>query len=43
MVALSSCEILDELNKLGIKTSADLIEFLEEYAAYYTHTSIQFE
>jgi phage-related holin len=43
MVALSSCEILDELSKLGIKTPAELIEFLEEYADYYTHTNIQLD
>lgn len=43
MVTLSSCEILDELKKLGIKTPTELIEFLEEYADYYTHTNIQFD
>ncbi len=43
MVALSSCEILDELSKLGIKTPAELIEFLEEYSEYYTHTDIQLD
>jgi hypothetical protein len=43
MVTLSSCEILDELRKLGIKTPTELIEFLEEYADYYTHTNIQLD
>ncbi len=43
MVALSSCEILDELGKLGIKTPVELIEFLEEYADYYTHTNVQLD
>ncbi len=43
MVTLSSCEILDELGKLGIKTPVELIEFLEEYADYYTHTNIQID
>ena len=43
MVTLSSCEILDELSKLGIKTPAELIEFLEEYSEYYTHTDIQLD
>jgi hypothetical protein len=43
MVALSSCEILDELNKLGIITPAELIEFLKEYADYYTHSDIQLD
>jgi len=43
MVALSSCEILDELSKLGIKTPAELIEFLEEYSDYYTHTDIKLD
>ncbi len=43
MVALSSCEILDELSKFGIKTPAELIEFLEEYSDYYTHSDIQLD
>ena len=43
MVTLSSCEILDELSKFGIKTPSELIEFLEEYADYYTHTDIQLD
>jgi len=43
MVALTSCEILDELSKLGIKTPSELIEFLEEYADYYMHTDIQLD
>ena len=43
MVSLSSCEILDELSKFGIKTPSELIEFLKEYADYYTHTDIQLD
>ena len=43
MVTLSSCEILDELSKFGIKAPSELIEFLEEYADYYTHTDIQLD
>jgi len=34
MAALSSCEILDELKKLGIELPVDLIEYLEEYTDY---------
>jgi len=34
MANLSSCEILDELKKLGIELPVDLIEYLEEYADY---------
>lgn len=37
MAALSSCEILDELKKLGIELPADIIEYLEEYAVYSSH------
>lgn len=38
MITLSSCEILDELKKLGIKTSsAEMIQYVIEYAAYYSH------
>ncbi len=43
MTALSSCEILDELNKLGIKTSAEMIQYLIEYSAYYSVRTIQLE
>jgi len=34
MANLSSCEILDELKKLGIELPADIVEYLEEYTAY---------
>jgi len=42
MVTLSSCEILDELNKLGIKSS-DLIQYVTEYSAYCTVRNIKLE
>ncbi len=35
MVVLSSCEILDELQKLGIKSS-EMIQYVIEYSAYDT-------
>ncbi len=34
MVALTSCEILDELEKLGITTATELIQYVIEYATY---------
>jgi hypothetical protein len=34
MVALRSCEILDELKKLGVETLSEQLEFLKEYAVY---------
>ncbi|MBI5099758.1 MAG: hypothetical protein HZB30_11030 [Nitrospirae bacterium] len=34
MAALNSCEILDELKKLGIELPADIIEYLEDYSIY---------
>jgi len=34
MAALSSCEILDELKKLGIELPTDIIEYLEDYSTY---------
>jgi hypothetical protein len=34
MVNLKSCEILDELKKLGIELPADVIEYLKQYTAY---------
>jgi len=37
MANLSSCEILDELKKLGIELPADFVEYLEEYTAYSSH------
>lgn len=43
MIALKSCEILDELKKLGITGSPDLIQYVIEYAAYCTVRSIQME
>lgn len=43
MVALMSCEILDGLKKLGINPSAELIEYVIEYTAYYSMRLIQLE
>ena len=43
MTALKSCEILDELEKLGITTSSELIQYLVEYTAYYTIRNFQLE
>jgi phage-related holin len=37
MAALNSCEILDELKKLGIDIPSDMIKYLEEYTAYSSH------
>lgn len=34
MLALSSCEIIDELKKLGIEMPSDVVEYMEEYTAY---------
>jgi len=42
MVVLSSCEILDELKKLGIMSS-ELIQYVFEYSAYYTIRNIQLD
>ncbi|MEW6601753.1 MAG: hypothetical protein AB1499_12350 [Nitrospirota bacterium] len=42
MVVLSSCEILDELKKIGIKPS-ELIQYVIEYSAYYTVRNIQLD
>ena len=39
MVTLSSCEILDELKELGIKSS-ELIQYVIEYSAYCTIRNI---
>jgi hypothetical protein len=37
MVALKSCEILDELQKLGITaTTAEVIQYLSDYTTYYS-------
>ncbi len=36
MADLKSCEILDELKKLGIDLPSDVIEYLREYTAYCT-------
>ncbi|MBI4682182.1 MAG: hypothetical protein HY757_03670 [Nitrospirae bacterium] len=42
MVVLSSCEILDELQKLGIKPS-ELVQYVIEYSAYDTIRHIQLD
>ena len=34
MVNLKSCEILDELKKLGIEIPTDIMDFLKEYTDY---------
>lgn len=34
MVALKSCEILEELKKLGIDRPSDVLEILNEYTDY---------
>jgi len=36
MVALKSCEILDELRKLGITSTSEAIQYINDYASYYT-------
>lgn len=38
MVTLKSCEIIDELKKLGVHTPAEIIELLTEYFDYYFDT-----
>jgi hypothetical protein len=38
MIALTSCEILDELKKLGIDNPSELIQYVKEYTAYYFST-----
>ncbi|MBI5056859.1 MAG: hypothetical protein HZB61_09630 [Nitrospirae bacterium] len=38
MVALNSCEVIDELKKLGIEITEDLLEYLKEYSTYYNET-----
>lgn len=43
MVSLTSCEILDELKKLGIYTSSEMIQYVIEYSAYYSIRNIQLE
>ncbi len=42
MTALSSCEILDELQKLGIKPS-EFVQYVIEYSAYDIIRHIQLE
>ena len=37
MVALNSCEIIDELKKLGIDIPDDVVEYLKEYETYRGH------
>jgi hypothetical protein len=34
MADLKSCEILDELKKLGVDLPSDVIEYLREYTTY---------
>jgi len=34
MTTLKSCEILDELKKLGIDRPSDILEYLSEYTDY---------
>lgn len=34
MVSLTSCEILDELNKLGLNAPSDLINYMTDYTNY---------
>ena len=36
MVNLKSCEILDELKKLGIEIPSDIMDYLKEYSDYVT-------
>ncbi len=36
MESLKSCEILDELGKFGITPSPELIQYVLEYASYYS-------
>ncbi|UCD35849.1 MAG: hypothetical protein JSU90_03185 [Nitrospiraceae bacterium] len=43
MITLKSCEIMDELRKLGITSSPDLIQYVIEYTAYCTVRNIQME
>ena len=43
MVALKSCEILDELKKLGITTTTDIIQYLSDYTAYCSPECLQSE
>lgn len=40
MVTLKSCEIIDELKKLGVHTPAEIIELLSEYSDYYFDTIV---
>ncbi|MBI5740081.1 MAG: hypothetical protein HZA16_05095 [Nitrospirae bacterium] len=34
MVNLKSCEILDELRKLGIEIPSDIMDYLKDYTDY---------
>lgn len=43
MTSLTSCEILDELKKLGIMTSDEMLQYAIEYSAYYSIRTIQLE
>jgi len=41
MVSLKSCEILDELKKLGISSTSDIIQYLRDYTAYSSPECLQ--
>jgi hypothetical protein len=43
LVALSSCEILDELKKIGVYSHSDLLQYVKEYAEYYSLRHLQLE
>ena len=43
MVSLTSCEILDELKKLGIYTYSEMIQYVIEYTAYYSVRNLPLE
>lgn len=38
MVSLTSCEILDELNKLGLNAPSDLMHYMIDYTDYLSNT-----
>jgi len=41
MVALKSCEILDELRKLGITATAEIIQYIKDYTSYYSPDNLK--
>jgi hypothetical protein len=43
MVALKSCEIIDELKKLGITSTTDIIQYLRDYTVYSSLGCLQSE